>query len=75
MNVQDVDKWLITDDSEFNMNFNELIQSVLHDFDNMLLKEIEQKNLLTYCLLSITDKSKFYRETAECNFAASQQKN
>ncbi len=65
--MQDVDAWLIADDTEFNMNYEKIVQSVLHDFNNTpSLEEIklqEEKNLLSHCLFSITNKSKFFRET------------
>ncbi len=44
MNVRDVDKWSMTDDPEFNMNNDEIGQSVLYDFNNIpSLKEIEEQ--------------------------------
>ncbi len=33
-NVKDVDEWLIADDPEFNINDDEFVQSMLHDFNN-----------------------------------------
>ncbi len=53
------------------MNDNEIVQSMLHDFNNTpSLEEIEktEKNLLWYCLFVIKNKSKFFRGTAGCNF-------
>ncbi len=34
MNAQDVDKWLIADDPEFNMNDDKVVRSMLHDTNN-----------------------------------------
>ncbi len=45
MNAQNVEKWLIADDPEpeFNMIDNEIVQFVLHDFNNTpSLEEIEE---------------------------------
>ncbi len=71
MNAQDVDKCLIADDPEFNMNVNEIVQSVLIYFNNTpSFEEIEEleKNF-QFWLCGVTNKSKFFRETAWCNFA------
>ncbi len=47
---QDVDEWLIADDPEFNMNDDETVRSVLHDFNNIPpfeeIEESEKKILL-----------------------------
>ncbi len=43
MNTQDVNKWLIVDGLEFNMNDDKIVQSVLHDFNNTpSLQETEE---------------------------------
>ncbi len=43
VNAQDVDEWLITDESELCMNDDEIVQVVLHDFNNTpFLKETEE---------------------------------
>ncbi len=42
MNAQDVDKWLIADNPEFNMN-DEIVQPVLYGFNNTpFLEETEE---------------------------------
>ncbi len=42
-NAQDVDEQLITDDPEFNINDDKIVQSVLYDFDNIpSIEEIEE---------------------------------
>ncbi len=70
--MQDVDEWLIMDGTEFSMNDDEIVPSVLHNFNNTpSLEEIERtrrKNLFWYCFFGITNKSKFFRETSECTF-------
>ncbi len=43
MNAEDLGEWLIADDSEFNMNDDNGVQSVLHNFNNTpSLEEIEE---------------------------------
>ncbi len=43
VNEQDVGTWLIADDPEFNMNDDEIFQSVLHNLNNTpSLEEIEE---------------------------------
>ncbi len=46
--MQDVDEWLIADDPTFNMNGNEILQSVFHEFHNIPplneIEELEEKN-------------------------------
>ncbi len=43
MNAQDVDEGLIANYLEFNMNEDEIVQSVFHEFNNTLsLEETEE---------------------------------
>ncbi len=49
------------------MNDNEIVQSTHPDFNNTPsseeIEEPEEKNLFQYCLFSIKNKFKFFRET------------
>ncbi len=50
--MQDVGEWLISHDLEFNMNDNELVQSVLYDYNNIAsLEEIEEEKILSMLLI------------------------
>ncbi len=43
MNVVDIDKWLIVNDPEFNMNDNKIVQPVPYDCNNTpFLEKIEE---------------------------------
>ncbi len=56
--------------SDFNMNDDEIAQSLLHNFNNTPsleeIEEPEEKNLIWYYLFGITNKSELFRETAKC---------
>ncbi len=54
VNAQNVDERLMTDDPEFNMNGDKIVQFVLHDFNNKpSLEEIEKSEEKTLSLLLI----------------------
>ncbi len=67
---QDIDAWLITGYPEFNMNDDEIVQSMLYDSNNTpSLKEIDEpdKRIFfdTAYLALQTNLSFFFRETAD----------
>ncbi len=72
MNAQEINKWLITDDPEFYMNDNDIVQSVLHDFSNTPslegIKEPEEKIFYNTAYSALQISLKFFKETARCNF-------